>query len=238
MLKNWFGKTLGQCPAALRSFSDRSDLWSVARLADMPDAADAPGGLPTQGLTAGTLVATDMGWVPVQNLRPGDMVVTFDNGLVPLRAVQVGELTTGGHCMPRSFWPLYVPKGALGNRQDMTLLSEQSVLIETDEGEALFGDPFLMVAASALDGYAGIERVQPAPIMRIRTLHFDAEQVVYANGMTLVHCPDRAPSRCAAPEGATHSGRAPAYQCLPQAQSAALIQAMRASAGGMSALPG
>lgn len=229
MLQNWVFESGRRKPFSAFSYADRGDVWPVEDITGH-GGWDSP--MMAEGMVAGTLVATEMGWLPVEDLRPGDRVVTFDNGMVPVRDAAVSQLMTGGSRVPRAYWPLSVPEKALGNRKEMLLLPEQSVLIESDEGEDLFGDPFLLVAASALDGYCGIERVAPATEMKIVTLRFDSEEVVYANGMVLMHCPKPASERRQSPDELIKGGEEVLYQRLPRAQSAMLVQAMRASATG------
>ena len=42
--------------------------------------------------------------------------------------------------------------------------------------------------ASALEGHCGIRRVMPVDLIEVVTLHFDEEEVVYANSGAMVHC--------------------------------------------------
>ena len=232
MLQNWVFESGRRKPFPAFSFADRGDVWPAEAVTghgghDNPSLAE--------GVHASTLVATEMGWLPAGDLRPGDRIVTFDNGMVALRDAAVSLQTTAGRTLPRAYWPLMVPEKALGNRREMLLMPEQNVLIESDEGEDLFGDPFLLVAASALDGYNGITRVAPAPEMKIVSLRFDDEQVVYANGMVLMHCPTPAQSGRVSPDATAARGQVARYQRLPQAQSKRLMQAMRASTGASAA---
>ena len=83
---------------------------------------------PSNGLTEGTLIATAMGWRPVEAIAPGDLVLTFDRGLQPVRDVKraIAWLTPGP--LPHAMCPLSVPPGALGNAEAMTLLPEQAVM--------------------------------------------------------------------------------------------------------------
>ena len=114
------------------------------------------------GLITGTVVATAAGWRPVEAIVRGDLVLTFDRGMQPVRAVIRGiHWDRDGDC-PRSLWPLGVPAGALGNQQAMTLLPEQCVMVESDTAEVMFGDPFALSNAGDLVGLRGIERVEPA----------------------------------------------------------------------------
>lgn len=232
MLQNWVHESGKQKRFAAFSYAERGDVWPVEDITGH-GGWDSP--MIAEGMVAGTLVATEMGWLPVEDLRPGDRVVTFDNGMVPVRDAGLSQLMTGGSRVPRAYWPLLVPEKALGNRKEMLLLPEQSVLIESDEGENLFGDPFLLVAASALDGFRGIERVPPAPEMNIVTLRFDSEEVVYANGMVLMHCPKPVAEKRISPEELIEDGHESHYQRLPRAQSAMLIQAMHASPANQAA---
>ena len=78
---------------------------------------------------------------------------------------------------------------------------EQPVLIESDAAEALYGDPFLMVAAQVLDGYHGIARVPPMREVTVVTLEFEGDEVVYANAGAMFLCGAQA-DLLSAPEAA------------------------------------
>ncbi len=227
MLHSWVGMTNNRKANLPFSFSDRGDLWAAGSTAT-PAAMTEPhhGGGIAQGLIAGTLVATEMGWQPVEDLRNGDRVVTFDNGMCPVKAVRISTLWSAEVNAPRSVWPLLVPKKALGNRTEMRLLPEQSVLIESDEAEALHGDPFLLVSASVLDGYKEITRVPPQREMIVVALEFDRDEVVYANGTTLVHCPKAQQAMVSTAEDLMNSGHSALYQRLTDVQGRHLVETM------------
>ena len=207
----------------LAAYVERSGFWAGAD----PLAREAAARL-AEGLPATTLIATGQGWVVAADLRPGDRIVTFDNGLQRLRAVGAGQLRIAPPDLPRSACPLRVPAGALGNRRALTLLPGQSVLIDSDAAEALYGDPFALVPAGALDGWRGIARVEPAAEVEVVFLEFDGEEIVYAEGMALIHCPRRNPLIVAAPDGLIAAASAGHYRALPLAQGRALIAAMGA----------
>lgn len=227
MLNTWVGDTSNRKPFASFSMSDRSDVWPnegevTPAVTGMND-FDMVG----EGMVAGTLVATDIGWQPVEDLQTGDRVVTFDNGIRPLRSVSIAKLWTAAGHAPRAVWPVLVPERALGNRTALTLLPEQTVLIESDEAEALFGDPFTLVSAASLEGYKGITRVAPSREITVVTLQFDEEEVVYANGTTLIHCPNSRPSKVPSIEELLGLGQESLYFRLPRAQSDMLMQALK-----------
>ncbi len=145
--------------------------------------------LTTRGLLAGSQVASSMGWRAVEALAPGDLVLTFDNGLQPLIEVRRDTFWVADMMAPAAYASVMVPAGALGNSKDLELLPDQGVLIESDAACDAYGDPFAVVAAKALVGYRGITRTIPRTQVEVITLVFEDEQVVYADGGALVHCP-------------------------------------------------
>ncbi|KPQ07694.1 MAG: Hint domain [Rhodobacteraceae bacterium HLUCCA12] len=227
MLHSWVSTANNRKPFASFSMSDRSDVWPN----DLSSSPAVPGMSDfdsiAEGIIAGTLVATDMGWQPVEDLQAGDRVVTFDNGMRPLKAVGISTLWTAANQAPRAVWPLMVPERALGNRTALTLLPEQAVLIESDQAEAMFGDPFTLVSAASLEGYKGITRVPPSREMKVVSLQFNEEEVIYANGTTLVHCPNPQAGRVTSADAMMDYGDKSLYFKLPRAQSEMLMMALR-----------
>jgi hypothetical protein len=147
-----------------------------------------PGGT-ASGLVAGTKVATTFGWRPVEAVVPGDKVLTFDAGMQTVTQISRGELWRRDEPCPKSLWPLAVPVEALGNAQAMVLLPEQSVIIESDVGEELYGDPFTLIPAAALEGFRGIHRIEPVRGIEVVTLHFTRDQVIFGSAGALFFCP-------------------------------------------------
>lgn len=175
---------------APRGHAERSDAW-------LGGLAAGAGGMPAAGVVAGSHLATTMGWRPVEALCAGDRVLTFDNGLQPITAVRRAALAPSAEIPPR-LRPLVVPAGALGNRDPLILLSEQTVIVESDHAEAACGDPFVLVPAGMLEGWRGIARAAAPEPFDVVTLEFEDEQIVYANGWGLLHCPGREKTRVVA----------------------------------------
>jgi len=163
--------------------------WSAAATIGhvMPDLSDE-----STGMMAGTKVATAIGWRPVEAVAAGDMVLTFDGGMQPVKEV-VRRQYWCTDSDPED-WPLRVPAGALGNRGDMHVLPRQLILVESDTAEAVLGDPFALIPAAALDGFRGITRVRPGEVVEAIELRFEAEEIVYANIGALFLC--RPPAIC------------------------------------------
>jgi len=159
------------------------------RATEMSGAYDGGLTAATHGLMAGTRVASNLGWRAVEALAPGDLVLTFDNGMQPIAEVRRSSIWLDAPDTQSNFWPVIVPAGALGNRTELTLLAEQGVLVESDAAQDMYGDPFAIVAATALDGVRGIHRAPPMQQIELITVTFAEEQVVYAEGGALIHCP-------------------------------------------------
>lgn len=138
----------------------------------------------TTGLVAGTRIATAMGWRAVEAIAVGDLVLTFDNGLQPVVAVTRTPIATPLRPSSQTM-PVVVPAGALGNATPMTLTAEQRVVVESDAAEDLFGDPFAVLKARDLVGYAGIAQ-DVAQVHDVLTLHFAEDQVLHADGGALI----------------------------------------------------
>lgn len=140
-----------------------------------------------RGIVAGTRVATALGWRPVEALAPGDLVLTFDHGMQPLR--QVRRRVVAPRSSVAADWPLEVPAGELGNADPLLLLPDQPLVIESDMAETLFGDPFVLITAADLDGCGGIARVCPSGLIQAVSLEFEADEVAFANSGAMFLCP-------------------------------------------------
>jgi len=157
---------------AVRTFHDRG---AVAGLA--------------AGFASGTEIGTPDGPRAVETLRPGDLVSTLAHGAQRVRAVQHGYLWRGAAPCPAPLWPLSVPAGAMGNTRALTLLPEQSVLIECDLAKAIHGEPFVLLPARLLDGVMGVRRFVPDVPVEVAIPLFDEPQITFANGDAPVFCP-------------------------------------------------
>ncbi|WP_299691549.1 Hint domain-containing protein [uncultured Tateyamaria sp.] len=198
----------------------------------MPELSGAVDGsiFASRGLIAGTRIGTSMGWRTVEALAPGDMVLTFDNGLQPLVEVRretywISDVTMGDTAM------VIVPAGAMGNVADVALLPDQGVLIESEAACDVHGDPFAVLRAKALEGFRGITRVSPQPQMQVITLVFASDEVVYAEGGILLHCP-RATVRL---EDFGHA--VASYEVIADTAAAFLVECMAVEARGGAIVP-
>ncbi len=174
--------------------------------------------LQTSGLLSGTRVATAAGWRAVEEIVPGDKVLTFDGGMQEVQSVNRSRAWAVPASCPRDEWPLLVPQGALGNREPVYLLAQQIVLVESDTAEEMFGDPFALIPAAAMEGVRGIKRVNPQQILEVVRIEFAQDQVVFANIGALFFCPSRVQ--------ADLSQNAMDYSVLPLVEACLLAEAM------------
>lgn len=139
----------------------------------------------TDGMSAGTVVATTLGWRAVEALTVGDEVLTFDNGTQRILAVTRTQ-AAASDAAPEFAAPVIVPAMALGNEEALVLLPEQTVMVENDVAEALFGDPFALIRARDLVGYRGIAQDATKAPREVITLHLASDEILYVNGGAMV----------------------------------------------------
>lgn len=143
--------------------------------------AGGAGSPPAAGMLVGTMVRTLEGVLPVEYLVPGDRIVTR-SGMRRLASVSVVarkmvdlvriRASTVGHDRPD---------------QDLFLSPGQPVVIRDWRAQALYGVPAAAVPAARLaDGeFVCLETHRN---VRLFTLRFDDEEVIYAEGLELA-CP-------------------------------------------------
>ncbi len=123
----------------------------------------------------GTLIRTDKGEVAVEDLALGDLVLTRDDGLQPIRW-RSGQTVDGR----TSLAPILIKAGALGNDRDLLVSPQHRMLITDWRAEMLFGESEVLVAAKNLINDTNILR---APAASVEYFHFmfDRHQLVRAN---------------------------------------------------------
>lgn len=141
------------------------------------------------GLTSGTHVISNLGWRPVDGLAVGDKVLTFDRGMQQVIDIHREVHFASEHSPHIEQWPLRVPADALCNRRELFLMPGQGVLIECDIVEDAQGDPYAVVPAYVMEGYRGIRPIKPTTGVETTTLIFESDEVIYAEGGMMIHCP-------------------------------------------------
>jgi hypothetical protein len=135
-----------------------------------------------EGIFASTPLAGVEGWLLADKVKAGDLLLTFDAGLLPVRHVHRHRIAQDA---PVQDWPILIPAGTLGHHDALRLPPEQTVLVEADLAEELYGEAFVTVPALALEGWRGCTRVPPLN-EDILTITLDTAQLVYAGNDLLV----------------------------------------------------
>lgn len=93
----------------------------------------------------GTLIDTPDGKRPIEDLRPGDLVLTRDHGAQPVLWISCKSfLATGRNA------PVRICAGALGNEDDLWVSQQHRMLINDWRAELFFGEDEILVAAKHL----------------------------------------------------------------------------------------
>lgn len=132
----------------------------------------------TPCFVAGTLIETPSGAVPVEALRPGDMVMTRDHGAQPLGWLGISTRRAEG---PDA--PVRIAAGALGDHAALDLSPNHRVMITSPTADLLFAEREVLVRALDLAGQAGIARCEDARALRYVHLLFDRHEIVCGNGL-------------------------------------------------------
>lgn len=147
--------------------------WQAGRAATPEEIATLP------ALGAGTLIATENGEVPVDWLRPGDKVLTRDNGYQPL-------VWLAQHVVPRrapvQSRPITLDAGQFGDEQpSQSLLISPGcpVLLAGAELDIWFGESEMFARATDLSNPATPSLGRQV----VYTLLFDAPEVILAAGL-------------------------------------------------------
>ncbi|MEM1237197.1 MAG: choice-of-anchor L domain-containing protein [Pseudomonadota bacterium] len=128
--------------------------------------------------TAGTMISTPRGPIPVEALREGDPVWTRDHGAQIIRWIGVSTRQAVGECAP-----IEISAGALESGHCRLLVSPQHrMLIRSPKAELIFGANDVLVKAKDLLGKDGIRRVQGGIVHYVHIL-FDRHEIVTANGL-------------------------------------------------------
>ena len=134
--------------------------------------------------TPGSMVLTDQGELPVEDLLPGDRVLTRDNGYQTVRWTGRRDLSHAELIVEPRFNPVVFAKGALGAGlpvRDMKVSPQHRMLLTGPRAELLFGEHEVLVAAKHLIGMAGVEQRVSKGVSYIHLL-FDQHEIVRVDG--------------------------------------------------------
>ena len=133
----------------------------------------------------GTMILTDRGEVTVEDLQPGDLVHTLDNGFQPLRWIGSRRFSGLDLCLRPQLKPIRIRAGALGDgrpQTDLVVSPQHRVLITYRIAERMFGTSEVLIAARHLTALDGIELAEDLDGVEYWHFLFDDHQIVLSNG--------------------------------------------------------
>lgn len=127
---------------------------------------------------AGTWIDTEIGPRKVEQIAPGDRVLTRDNGAQPVTWVGGSLRRAEGRDAP-----IHFAAGALGEHGVIELSPQHRVLIREARAELLFGEAEVLVKAKDLVNDTTIRRrADGSPVQYVHIL-FARHEIVTANGL-------------------------------------------------------
>jgi hypothetical protein len=172
------------------------DLWVVDRTLDQGLRPRGTGAKGVICFVRGTRIDTPSGPRPVEILRPGDRVLTRDDG--PQELLWIGQRRMTGarlHAMPH-LRPVRIRAGALGQGgrqalrlgtrgavQDLLVSPQHRLLLRGPAAQMLFNAEEVLACASDLTDDSGV-RVETG-LHEVTYLHlmFERHQILWANGV-------------------------------------------------------
>ena len=135
-------------------------------------------------LTPGISVATPLGPRPVEDLRPGDTVITRDNGIRPLawtgaRALDFADLGRAPHLRP-----ILVQAASFGGglpERDMLVAPNQRIMVPSTRTMLAFEDHEALVAAKHLENHHDVKAVRALGVTYVHIM-CARHEVLLANG--------------------------------------------------------
>ncbi len=126
---------------------------------------------------AGTMIRTPDGEKPVEQLVPGDLVITYDDGPQPVRWIGRKSVSAFGN-----FAPVHISRGVFGRHRDIWVSPQHRVLVSNSYAELLFGEGEVLIAAKDLvDGRDVC--IREGGVVDYVHILFDRHQVVFSNDL-------------------------------------------------------
>ncbi|TRD16990.1 Hint domain-containing protein [Palleronia caenipelagi] len=147
-----------------------------------PELVDAPW---VACFVAGTLIATDNGEVPVEQLREGDLVLTKDNGPKPILWIESTTIPIGTGPDSEQLVPVRVNAGSLGcglPRRDLEVSQQHRIVVKSEIARRMTTTDEVLLPAKKLLACDGIELASERETVTYVHFLFDQHEIVWSNG--------------------------------------------------------
>ncbi len=134
----------------------------------------------------GTLIECQDGMKRVEDLKPGDLVRTKDNGFQALQWIASRKLSGAEVKANPQIRPIKIKAGALGENmpaQDLSVSPQHRMLVSDWRCEAMFGEDEMLVPAKALINDSSVTVDHGAEEVEYFHFMFEQHEIVYANGV-------------------------------------------------------
>jgi Ca2+-binding RTX toxin-like protein len=125
---------------------------------------------------AGTLIVTGNGQLPIEDLKPGDLVLTMDHGFRPIRWIGSTKVAGKG-----SLAPIMIKSGALTNVRDLRVSPQHRMFLSGWKAQMLFGENEVLAAAKHLVNDTSIFQQECDEVEYFHIL-FDGHEIIFAEG--------------------------------------------------------
>lgn len=150
-----------------------------------PDTTDPAAIIDVPCFTAGTLIMTPEGPMPIEDLKVGDMVVTADNGPQHIRWIGTRNLSHEELVKKPKLLPILIKAGALGcdlPKRDLLVSPQHRMLVRSRIAVRMFDAEEILVPARILTASPGISVAKDTLSVTYYHLLFDRHEIVFAEG--------------------------------------------------------
>ncbi len=130
----------------------------------------------------GTMILTVDGEKPVEDLTPGDMIETRDNGAQPIRWIGTRTVSAEGR-----FAPIAIEAGTFGMHRRLVVSPQHRVMLTHWMAELMFGEDEVLVAAKNLVNDCSVRVLGPQDLENgeVEYFHllFDQHQIIWSEGL-------------------------------------------------------
>ena len=128
---------------------------------------------------AGTLIETSEGERRIEDLRPGDLVKTRDDGLQPIRWIGCREHSREELRTARHLAPVHIPEGVLGNHSSLLVSPLHGMLVGQRQGAE---EPVLVHAKHLVDVAGPVRFAKGKKSVRYHHILLPRHGILFANG--------------------------------------------------------
>ena len=126
--------------------------------------------------TTGTRIWTPQGARLIETLQPGDLVLTRDHGVQPVR--WIGQRTVKG---AGRFAPIRFAQGVIGNERELLVSPQHRMLHQSTAANLYFNDSEVLIPAKHMVNGGSIQQIETEEVTYVHML-FDNHEMVFAEG--------------------------------------------------------